>query len=166
MFRGDCNQQINDMVRLIPQRALTLAFLDPTGLHLHFDCVAKLARCGRVDLLILFPDRIDIIRNEKLYFEQDESNLDRFMGAGSNWREERDSGVLSGSSSVSKFYVTCYKRQLETLGYKYSDDIPIRDRSRNQLLYRLVYATKHQRGLDFWRKSLRKQLSGQLDLFD
>ena len=166
VLRGDCNQQIDSMVKLIPGKALTLAFLDPTGLHLHFESVAKLASYGRVDLLILFADRMDIIRNERLYLDQDESNLDRFMGAGSNWREERESVVLSDSSSISKFYVTCYKRQLAKLGYIHSDDIPIRDRARNQLLYRLVYATIHPRGLDFWKKSLKRELSGQRGLFD
>ena len=63
LFEGDCNELIDDVVKQIPGRSLVLAFLDPTGLHLHFETVKKLAGRGATDLLILFPDAVDIIRN-------------------------------------------------------------------------------------------------------
>lgn len=165
VFRGDCNREVAAIAQAIPPKSLTLAFLDPTGLHLHFDSVSTLTQNRRVDLLILFPDRMDIIRNEGLYFEQSESNLDRFLGKGSNWRDDRQSVVTNQASSISRFFVTCYKRQLQTLGYDYSDDIPIRHPTMNQSLYRLVYASKDQRGLDFWIKSCKKSLKGEIKLF-
>jgi hypothetical protein len=33
-------------------------------------------------------------------------------------------------------------------------------------LYTLVYASKHERGLDFWDKIAHKEPSGQRTLFD
>jgi three-Cys-motif partner protein len=88
IFRGNCNDRIKDITNAIPSGALTLAFIDPEGLHVWFDTIATLSRSGRVDLLILFADRMDIVRNVDMYFGQTNSNLDRMFGAGSNWRQQ------------------------------------------------------------------------------
>ena len=86
LFCGDCNVEVDNVVAGIPDGALTLAFLDPTGLHLQFTTVQKLSRHGPVDLLTLFPDGVDILRNaDHLYFDQPDSNLDLVLGDGSNW---------------------------------------------------------------------------------
>ncbi len=165
VFRGDCNEQVCEIVKCIPNGALTLAFLDPTGLHLDFSTVEKLTQCGAVDLLILFPDAVDILRNEKLYFDQPESNLDRVLGPGSEWRQKRKELSSSEAAALRKMYVSIYQEQLRRLlGYHYSDVITIYGQSGP--LYKLVYASKHKRGLDFWLKSCKKELSGQRGLFD
>ena len=65
-FRGDCNERIHDATALIPDRALTLAFVDPTGLDARFETIATLSSRGRVDLLILFADAYDVVRNVDL----------------------------------------------------------------------------------------------------
>ncbi len=164
VFRGDCNEQVSEMVKYIPARSLTLAFLDPTGLHLDFATVETLSQCGRVDLLILFPDGVDVMRNWKRYFDELESNLDRVLGPDSDWREKRANATSTEPADMRKLYVSIYQEQLKRrLGYDYSDAITIRGKSGP--LYKLVYASKHERGLDFWVKSCKKELSGQQDLF-
>ena len=60
---GDCNRLIDQVVALIPDRALTLAFVDPEALHANFSTLRTLTSGRRVDLLVLFADRIDIVRN-------------------------------------------------------------------------------------------------------
>src|SRR5258706_1695949 len=67
VFAGDCNSVVHKIANMIPPRALTLAFIDPEGLHARFDTIKALAARGRVDLLILFADRMDIVRNVDLY---------------------------------------------------------------------------------------------------
>ena len=53
---GDCNENVAQVAGEIPRGALTLAFIDPTGLHARFEMVANLSAKGRVDLLVLFAD--------------------------------------------------------------------------------------------------------------
>ena len=164
VFRGDCNIQIDELVKSIPKRALTLAFLDPTGLHLDFLTIEKLSKNGAVDLLILFPDGVDVLRNEMTYLDQLDSNLDRVLGPDSNWRGRRMSMQTAEPSDLRKLYVLIYREQLKRhLGYEFSDDVTIS--GPKGPLYRLVYATKSPLGLKFWLESCKKELSGQLDLF-
>jgi three-Cys-motif partner protein len=63
VFAGDCNELAQHVASMIPDRALTLAFIDPTGLHAWFETIATLSERGRVDLLVLFADAYDIQRN-------------------------------------------------------------------------------------------------------
>lgn len=42
MFVGDCNEQVSSIVKEIPRGALTLAFLDPTGLHAKIETIKQL----------------------------------------------------------------------------------------------------------------------------
>lgn len=162
---GDCNQMIDQVVPQIPHGALVLAFLDPTGLHLWFETVRKLAAHGPVDLLVLFPDAYDILRNEKhLYFDQPDSNLDRVLGQGSNWREKIERLDSSDSAARRRLFAEIYKGQLESRGdYVCFEEEVIR--GPQGPLYRLIYATKHHRGADFWRKSVAKEKSGQVRMF-
>ena len=153
LFRGDCNSEIDSIVSEIPSGALTLAFLDPTGLHLQFTTVQKLSKHGPVDLLILFPDAVDILRNaDHLYFDQPDSNLDLVLGDGSNWRARKEQLDSSDGSKLRQLFADIYKEQLRTkLGYEFFAEEVISGRSGP--LYRLVYATKHERGLDFGRRA-------------
>lgn len=156
VFKGDCNTQIDELAREIPDGALTLAFLDPTRLNLHFETIQTLAARGRVDLLILFPDAFDILRNaDHYYFDQPESNLDGVLGPDSEWRRKKTELVNADGSSLRRLFATIYQDQLGKLaGYKHFATEVIYRKARP--LYRLVYATKHPRGLDFGIKALRR----------
>ncbi len=99
VFVGDCNVAIHEIVKNIPDRALTLAFIDPTGLQAHFTTIEKLANCGRVDLLVLFADAYDIVRNLDRYIQQPESPLDLALGEASECLP-RSFGTNSGSSAT------------------------------------------------------------------
>lgn len=165
LFEGDCNQLIGDVVARIPDRSLVLAFLDPTGLHIHFKTVIKLANRGATDLLVLFPDAVDILRNDKaLYFDLPDSNLDLVLGPDSKWREKISALDSTDGSRRRRLYSDIYKDQLRNhCGYKHFEEEVISGRTGP--LYRLVYATKHETGQDFWRKSVKKDSRGQGRLF-
>lgn len=111
---GDANEKIDDIVRAVPARTLSLAFLDPYGLHLEFETISKLSDI-RADLIIFFPDRIDALRNwERHYLKDPDSNLDRCLGSGADWR-----AILDGTprnhwaEALRKLYV----EQIRSLGY-------------------------------------------------
>jgi len=165
VFLGDCNESVSQIASAIPDGALTLAFVDPTGLHARFDTIAHLSRRGAVDLLVLFADRHDIVRNVELYDEQGrESNLDQVLGPDSEWRSHWRRLGNQNAENVSKMFAEIYRRQLrDHLGYTRSAEKTMY--SAKGPLYRLIYASKHERGLEFWDKITKKDVSGQKDLF-
>jgi three-Cys-motif partner protein len=163
---GDCNQLVDEVVRKIPQRALTLAFIDPKALDVEFSTVATLSKNARVDFVVLFADAIDINRNaEHVYRSDPNSNLDRFLGPDSNWREKLDK--LENPSHVTrrKLFAEIYQRQLtRLLGFKFFEEKVMT--CKKLPLYRLVYASNDNLGLKFWKEALKEDSGGQRDLFD
>ena len=102
---------------------------------------------------------MDLKRNFKRYLQEGgASKLARFLGGewkGSRMEEARDALDL-------------FKRRLsEKLGYSTVQfkDVGVRNYGRNALMYFLVFASKHPRGLDFWKKITRKDETGQMEFF-
>lgn len=162
MFVGDCNTTIDEVVREIPSGALTLAFIDPTGLHVHFETIKRLSE-RRADLLILFPDAIDVVRNIDIYIPNLNSNLDQVLGPGSNWRKEWAQLGSCDGINTRRLFARIYQEQIERhLGYSQFRDKVI-DGSRGPL-YRLVYASKSMLGLKFWNEALKMDAQRQKEL--
>lgn len=160
VIQGDCNDVIDRVVSAIPTGTLTLALVDPDSLHVRFGTLRRLAARGHVDLLILFPIGYDILRNIGLYELQDESRLDDVLG-GSPWRTDWAEVVNRQSSKVVAFFTEEYKRRLtDEIGYKVVADTSIKHKGK--LFYKLVYASMSERGVDFWRKAVQKERSGQM----
>jgi three-Cys-motif partner protein len=111
VLNGDANEKITNIVGQIPSGTLSLAFLDPYGLHMEFDTLKTLSAV-RADLVIFFPDHLDALRNwEHNYFDNPDSNLDKCLGTGANWREkinntprERWAEVSRGASNISSHF--------------------------------------------------------------
>lgn len=163
VITGDCNERIHEIVRTIPDGALTLAFIDPPGLHAHFETLRVLAAKGRVDLLILFADAVDALRNVDTFEVQEDSRLDLVLGPESKWRERREEMNKCNADSLRRLLASIYQDQLRSLGYTVFGERVMR--FRNGPLYRLVFASKHERGLEFWDKVTRKDKGGQRGLF-
>jgi three-Cys-motif partner protein len=164
VLQGDCNQRVHDLVKLIPARALTLAFVDPENLGVDFSTISTLATARQADLLILFADRMDIVRNVNLYETQRDSLLDRMMGQGSVWRTKWQQLHNRSPENVCKLFTDEYKRQLkERLGYQgFGEKIM---KSTNGPLYRLIFASKDPKGLEFWDKVTKRDRGGQQEMF-
>ena len=160
VFRGDCNEQISSIANQIPDRSLTLAFVDPTGLHADFESIRKLTENRRVDLVILFADNMDIVRNVVVYAKQNQSNLDRTLGPDSGWRNEWTSLTNQTPANIARLFVKIYKQQLARhLGYLHTDDEVLKN-SLGTPIYRLVYASKNKLGLKFWQETASKERLG------
>lgn len=155
VLHGDGNEKVRAIVEGIPDRALSLAFLDPYGLHLDYETLVCLSR-KRVDMIIFFPDHIDALRNWKnLYFDDPDSNLDRVLGPGADWRSIRDGFPRERwPGELRKLYV----KQIAKLGYQEDqfDYERISDASGHQF-YLLIFCSKHPMGAKLWREVSRKK---------
>lgn len=160
---GDANLLVSQVINEIPiDDTLSLAFLDPYGLHIWFDTLRILCQPikRRIDLVIFFPDRTDALRNIGIYVDNPESTLDAFMGC-SHWRKILDKSPRARWAEELR---KLYESQLKTLGYLYFDHIRI-SRPGGGPLYQLIFCSKHERGGDFWRKISKKSPDGQSSLF-
>ncbi len=156
VLRGDANLLVPEIVSAIPQRSLSLAFLDPYGLHLDYDTLTCLAGV-RADLIIFFPDRIDALRNWRAYYwDNPDSKLDTVLGPGSNWRE-----LLRNApeSQKVKRLLDEYVCQIPKLGYTEFEWEPIP--SSGARLYWLLFCSKANVATRIWRGTSARKRDGQ-----
>jgi len=163
IVQGDCNDEIENIK--LPPSSLGLAFIDPTGVSsLAFETIRKLARSRKIDLIINFPEGMGIRMNLHQYTQRERNALNRFMGS-ATW-QERQRQVPTSFDEMCKDIAKEYLANLKSLGYLAVDGdwIPVKT-DRNSLLYYLLFASKHRRGNDFWRKIKRIDPHGQRQLF-
>lgn len=154
---GDANKKINEIVEVIPStRSLSLAFLDPCGLHLDYETLRTLSFI-RCDLIIYFPDRVDFLRNWKLnYFDDPESNPDRVLGPDADWRsvfEHKPKSVWV--EALRNLYVA----QIKKLGYRFFEYERIF--AKRLPIYQLIFCSGHRLGADLWRRVATKKPDDQ-----
>jgi three-Cys-motif partner protein len=163
IIQGNCNDAIERIN--LPPSSLGMAFIDPTGVSsLAFGTIRKLAHDRKIDLIINFPEGMGIRMNLFQYTESEKNALNRFMGS-ARWQERRRQVPASFDemcAEIAKEYLTNLK-SLEYLAVD-GDWIPVRT-DRNSLLYYLLFASKHRRGNDFWRKIKLIDPHGQRHLF-
>ncbi|UCC97640.1 MAG: three-Cys-motif partner protein TcmP [Phycisphaerales bacterium] len=157
ILNGDANNEVHNITREIPQGTLSLAFLDPYGLELDFETLKVLA-AKRADLIIFFPDRLDILRNWKHYYYSDpNSKLDHHLGLGSGWRSVLENAPPNNRAEVlRKFYV---ERVRQDLGYQHVEHERIP--SQGHPLYYLIFCSRSEVGSNFWRKISWNKPGGQ-----
>jgi three-Cys-motif partner protein len=139
----DSNSHIDEILSKIPKRhSISVVFVDPNGLDIHFETIRKLSAFpSSMDIIIHFSV-FDLKRNLGNYKSGNEK-ADKFFGC-HNWPRNSDE------------WLPFYRKQLANIGFsgiegdneliisiKTSTDAPI---------YHLIYASKHLRGLEFWRK--------------
>ncbi len=170
VLTGDCNELVGQIVaRIQPgdRRSLNLAFLDPEGMELHWATVEQLARLRRMDLIINYPQG-GLQRCMKRAFETNPpTEVDYFFGD-TAWRQiyaEHRRGRLP--EPLHFRLLNLYKSNLEKLGYQVRRDLDtgdsplIRNAQRKAPLYRLLFASKHPLGNEFWERITHREPSGQ-----
>lgn len=156
LIQGDANKSVAEVVNEIPANGLSLAFLDPYGLHLWYESVKKLS-ARKVDLIIFFPDRMDALRNWEAYYAGDpDSNLDRFLGTG-EWRQRKDETPPDRWVDTLR---DVYEAQLRKLGYVEIDYERI-FRTGGAPLYRLIFCSRNKAGGTIWRGISKRLPDGQ-----
>jgi len=158
---GDANRCIDEIVQEIPMTStLSLAFLDPYGLHLEFETLRKLSDI-RADLIVFFPDHIDALRNQEMHYLQDSnSNLDRCLGPGADWRTVRD---VTPTDRLAEALRNLYVDQIRSLGYcefEYQ-----RIYMKGHPLYILIFCSRSTVAAKLWRGISIKESDNQRRLF-
>lgn len=108
----------------------------------------------------------------KAFEKEEQTVVDLFFG-GTEWRrlyeKYRNRQTRFG---IHRLLMDHYKERLQDLGYKEAfrddevgDEPLIRNAKRKAPLYRLLFASKHPLGHDFWQKVTRRDVHGQARLF-
>ncbi len=140
------------------RQTLGVAVIDPTAFQISFDAIRRMTAGLRIDLIITFmTGYIRRFIGESAL----EATLDRFFGT-TAWRD-----LIPGIGSERFTYralLDLYEDQLRSIGYTVFDD---RQQARNRAgasIYHMVYASKHERGGDFWEKISQRDHVGRVRL--
>jgi len=156
VLHGDANRKVVEIVSEIPPGTLSLAFLDPYGLHLDFETLRSLSDI-RADLIIFFPDHLDALRNwERHYLNDPDSNLDRCLGSGADWRSILDS---TPQDHLAEALRELYIQQIGSLGY--TEFRCQRIKSKGHPLYVLILCSRSKIAAKLWSGISCKERDGQ-----
>lgn len=167
ILEGDCNNKVHEVLRAIDKLySANLAVIDAFGIECKWATIEVLASCKRMDLIIMFPQGMNINRNLKSWAEAESSALDEFFGT-TEWRKIYDDAHGQASKCIRPF-LDLYQSKLRELGYNSKDNIrEVLIRSQGgQKLYYLIAASRHPLGAKFWKQSIQKDEGGQLSFFD
>jgi three-Cys-motif partner protein len=147
-----------EMVSLVNKAGLHLAFIDPYNLEsLDFRMISTLAELKRIDLLIHYS-AMDFQRNLDVNLIAEESAFD-VLAPG--WRAHVD---VTGSQQKTRENIYEYwQEKVASLGFYTSTQQKLITGKKNQPLYRLLLAARHELANKFWCAAVNPQ--GQKDLF-
>lgn len=154
-----------DAARQRSAGGLNLVFIDPTDCGIPFETIRALkAALVKVDFIISMMTLVDANRHLARAVLEPDSNVRakyaRFLGSSAfftdpqnrTWAEARDARHLRDA------FRDAYKDSMRTLGYTLFAMEPI------DHYYELLFATSHDRGLEFWREAQRVKPDNQATL--
>jgi three-Cys-motif partner protein len=165
IVRGDCNSQpiIDDIRARVGQSTVSLTFVDLLGMNVTMTTLAKLTSNLPMDLIITFPE-MDVVRNWQTALAEDPEHAERFYQffGTEKWRAAAQS--QKAGRRVSDSLIGFYAEQLHSLNY-YTSVLPLTMKNtRGGTLYRPIFASRHERGVEFWKEiSEKRDPSGQHD---
>jgi len=162
---SDCNQVVDEFVTSIKrQPSVNLAILDGFGIECHWVTVKKLASVQRMDLVILFPGNMNVVRNAERWSQEDDTQLDLFMPTKS-WRQVWSDKRLAGGKAAADL-LQLYIDGLKQLNYQSEGSIhpQLIKSETGQPLYHLIFASRHPLGAKFWKQATGRDDEGQTSL--
>ncbi len=157
---GPANETVDRVIAKLNPYALHFAFLDPYNLaDLPFEIIRKLAGLKRMDILIHVSIQ-DLQRNLRRYIASDNSPLDSFAPG---WRSEVDTKRSAGLVRAKIF--EHWRKLLEAESMTTTETAELVVGGRNQPLYLLAFAARHERAVEFWQKVRNVRGDQQLQLF-
>ena len=159
-YPGDADTIVGKLTADLPEARTTLGLgvCDPWGWDFSFETLANLTEGRRLDLIINFPT-VFIKRNWRRELPQ----LDRFMN-GKDYRQAFESAMTREDPGITptRVLLDAYEKELKSIDYKYvRDQVGVKN-STGLPLYHLIFASKHERGSEFWDKVTKRQESGQI----
>jgi three-Cys-motif partner protein len=161
-YQGDCNSMVKKVLQHIDQLyGVNLAVIDGFGIECRWSTIEALATCKRMDLIILFPQGMNINRNLRGWAETDDNSLDLFFGT-DKWREIYRDNNGRAKRCVRPF-LDLYQENLRKLGYSGINQVreQLIKSQRGQKLYYLIFASRHPLGNRFWKQTTDKTPDGQ-----
>jgi len=168
----DCNSPaaITEARELL-QGSLGLIFIDTLGVtDPAFATIAAITEGSRKADLVVTLQVNEFTRNARAAMAGHPLHaprFDRFFGTPA-WRERLQAfdagayGAVDAADALTDFYL----EQLATLGYVYSRALHrLMKNTKNAPLYRLIFASRDDRGLDFWDKVTKRPYREQQELF-
>ena len=115
---GDCNEKVQELLAEIPshskgKKVLSFCFIDPFNIGIEFKTVRALSS-RIVDFLIVLAVGMDATRNEAQYTDQNNTQIDRFLGDKA-WRERWKQAHVS-KIHFRHYLAQEYAKQMASLG--------------------------------------------------
>ena len=159
-------QGVGCALAMFPKDHLNLVLLDPTNCDVPFETVRAIDRVlGRVDFIINVAVGTDANRNLAMAvldprLAGTREKYDAFLGTPGfcTCTEVKEAAVLNDHRELRRLFTEEYKSNLARLGYCHTDIRPV------QNYYYLLFASKKEQGLKFWRKACTYAPSGQKEL--
>lgn len=145
------------MVKAVSGYALHFAFIDPYNLEaLDFRVIQALSRLKRIDLLIHLS-AMDLQRNLAINLSAEHSAFDAFAPG---WRQ----GVCTTTTQleVRRQVVDYWRELVANLGVWPSTEMKLITGTKNQPLYWLLMAAKHELPHKFWETAANVEGQGRL----
>lgn len=176
LLRADANSAVQQVLADIREvervrvrgqwPSMNLAFLDPTAFELRWETVRALAAIDKMDLVMYYPQSA-LSRNLQQFAEAaGQTKADQYFGTG-EWREVYKR-CRAANVCPHRELMNLYKGELEKLGYcgthveTWGTEPAMRQRRGGGTLYRLLFASKHPLGNEFWSQVMRRDAHGQL----
>lgn len=155
---GAAAQAAKEVVARANPYGLNFAFLDPFDLaNLSFDIIETLAGLKRIDMLI-HVSQMDLQRNTVSYATADESAFDSFAPGWRN-RVARDQSQQALRRQVLQYW----RDKVADLGVWPSTEMKLLKGEKNQPLYWLLLAAKHELAHKFWATASNVEGQGKFD---
>lgn len=158
-IEGPAVETAQEVVKIVNPYGLHFAFLDPYNLEtLDFRIIQSLSRLKRIDMLI-HVSQMDLQRN-----------LDRNLGStgtsifdsfSPGWRAKVD--IERGQQKTQEQIIQYWRGLVAGLGVGPSTDMRLIRGSKNQPLYWLLLAAKHDLAHKFWTTASNVERQGSLD---
>ncbi len=158
VLTGDANKAVPLVKLMMPafeRRRMVLTMLDPYGVCFDWDSLEALTMHERMDLLIYFPEDIDLERNWQL-----KERTDRYMPRGADWHAAVSTAPRNRGRVFREIYVDGLERQLLL-----KVGVPKAIRAGGREIYKLLYASPHEKGLEVWEHARRIDPGGQIEMY-
>ncbi|MBX9798807.1 MAG: three-Cys-motif partner protein TcmP [Burkholderiaceae bacterium] len=145
-FVGSAEITVDQVISKIPQKSLTLVYLDPYNLqYLDFSIIEKLAKIPRIDFIVHFST-MDLRRNVATEYNSDRVRFDQ---TAPGWRDHIDpKAFIRGDANEQFFDYWC--SLVKALGFVISERIPLVRDEKNRPLYHLVSFSRHPLPNKIW----------------
>lgn len=157
----------NEIVKNVRRNSLNLVFIDPTDCSVPFILLKEINKAlPNVDYIINIATGSDFNRNindallKPENFKKSIAKYSRFLGSSYFFNNDENINLATQKKNtlLRNNFRESYKNSLAGIGYKHFDVKQIKH-------YDLLFASKHETGLKFWKEANKSSLEGQRQLF-